>query len=141
MLVRDRDWHGRIHEYYARQIEAGSRLSAADYVDALSALREVQGQIGRFFQGYDMMLSPVTGGLPGPADEPAPGHYTVFTSVANTAGVPAIAIPSGLSPDGLPIGFQLMGRFGADWDLLGIALQYEQHHSWLNLWPPRLERS
>ena len=137
-LVRDRDWRGRIDEYYARQIEAGSRLSAADYVDALSALREVQGQIGKFFQGYDMMLSPVTGALPGPADEPAPGHYTVFTSIANTAGVPAISIPSGLSPDGLPIGFQLMGRFGADWDLLGMGLQYEQHHSWLDRWPPRL---
>jgi aspartyl-tRNA(Asn)/glutamyl-tRNA(Gln) amidotransferase subunit A len=134
-LLRDRDWIGRTHDYYAGLVEAGSRLSAADYVDATDALRQIQAQIGRFFEDHDLLLSPVTTDLPGPADEPAPAHYTAFTGFANTAGVPAIAIPAGLSPDGLPIGFQLVAPFGADWPLLGIARQYEQHHPWADRRP------
>jgi aspartyl-tRNA(Asn)/glutamyl-tRNA(Gln) amidotransferase subunit A len=140
-LMRDKDWGGRTHHYYAGVIEAGSRLSAADYVDALDALRQVQAAIGRFFETYDLMLSPVTCEIPGPADVPAPAHYGAFTGVANTAGVPAVAIPAGLSPDGLPIGFQLVGRFGADWPLLGMTRQYELSHPWIerrpSLWNAR----
>ncbi|HUA52682.1 MAG TPA: amidase [Candidatus Sulfotelmatobacter sp.] len=135
-LLRDKDWVGRTHDYYAGLVEEGSRLSAADYIDALDALRQVQAQMGRFFETYDLMLSPVACQLPGPADVPAPAHYGAFTGVANTAGVPAVAIPAELSPDGLPIGFQLIGRFGADWPLLAMARQYELHHPWADRRPP-----
>jgi aspartyl-tRNA(Asn)/glutamyl-tRNA(Gln) amidotransferase subunit A len=134
-LLRDKDWVGRTHDYYASLVDAGSKLTAADYVEALDALREVQAQIGRGFEQHDLILSPVTGQLPGPADEPAPAHYSIFTGFANTAGVPAIAIPAEVSPDGLPIGFQLVGPFGADWELLGMARQYELHHPWADRHP------
>src|SRR5205823_2289489 len=43
------------------------------------------------------------------------------TYPANHAGVPAISIPAGLTPDGLPIGFQLMAGAFEDRKLLAIA--------------------
>jgi aspartyl-tRNA(Asn)/glutamyl-tRNA(Gln) amidotransferase subunit A len=135
-LLRDREWRGRIHAYYVAQAEAGMRLTAIDYVDAAAALRDVQGQIGEAFEQYDLLLSPVTVAPPGPADEPAPAHYGIFTGFANSAGVPAISIPATIGRAGLPIGFQLVGRFGMDWDLISIAQQYERHHPWLGRRPP-----
>jgi aspartyl-tRNA(Asn)/glutamyl-tRNA(Gln) amidotransferase subunit A len=40
------------------------------------------------------------------------------------------------SPTGLPIGFQLVGRYGGDALLLQMARQYEGAHPWAQLWPP-----
>ncbi len=135
-LLRGKEWKGRVDDYYARVAEAGANLTAADHVDAVEALREVQAQIGWAFERWDLILSPVTGGLPGPADQPAPADYSAYTSFANTAGVPAIAIPAAPSPDGLPIGFQLVGPFGAEKLLLAMAAQYEQQCPWRDRWPP-----
>ncbi len=134
-LMRGKDWRGRIGDYYANLVERGSQLSAADYIEALDGLRTVQGQIGLFFEDYDLMLTPATAVLPWPADVPAVPYENTFPPVANTAGVPAISIPAGLSPQGLPIGFQLMGRFGTDWELIALARQYEAAHPWRDLWP------
>ena len=111
-------------------------MTAADYISALAALRIVQGQIGEFFEHFDLMLTPTVGVLPGPADQPSSRHENPFGGFVNTAGLPAIALPAGFSPEGLPIGFQLVGRFAADWHLVSMGLQYQRHHSWLDQWPP-----
>jgi aspartyl-tRNA(Asn)/glutamyl-tRNA(Gln) amidotransferase subunit A len=134
-LLEGRDWRGRVNEYYEKQIGVGSKTSGIDYVAANDALRTVQGQIGMFFEEFDLMLSPVTVTPPGPATEPAPAYYNIFTSFVNTAGIPGISIPAAVSSAGTPIGFQLAGRFGADWDLIAMARQYEQAHPWANRWP------
>jgi aspartyl-tRNA(Asn)/glutamyl-tRNA(Gln) amidotransferase subunit A len=134
-LVKDKKWMGQTHPFYAEQIEKGSRLTAIDYVDALNALRDVQAEIGLFFEKFDLMLSPVTGATAWPAEQPASPHFNVFTGFVNIAGIPAISIPAALSSEGMPIGFQLAGRFGADWELLAMAREYENQHSWLDRRP------
>ena len=48
---------------------------------------------------------------------------------ANLAGVPAISLPSGFTPGGLPIGLQLIGRHTAEPALLQIGHAFEQLHS------------
>ena len=88
-LLRDEQWQRRTHPFYAEQIEKGKRLTAMDYVDALNAVRMVQGQVGLFFQNFDLMLSPVTGATAWPAEEPAASHFNVFTGFVNIAGIPA----------------------------------------------------
>jgi Asp-tRNA(Asn)/Glu-tRNA(Gln) amidotransferase A subunit family amidase len=57
------------------------------------------------------------------------GDYTIFTAFANITGVPAVSVPACLSVDGIPIGFQLTGRFGSDRDLLKVVYQYERHRN------------
>ncbi|WP_454857804.1 amidase [Rhizobium binxianense] len=134
-LLEGQDWKDRIGSYYEKQVETGSKVSGIDYVAANAALRVVQGQIGMFFEDFDLMLSPVTVVPPGPATEQAPAYYNIFTSFVNTAGIPAVSIPSTFSAEGTPIGFQLAGRFGSDWDLLAMARQFERAYPWADRWP------
>ena len=46
---------------------------------------------------------------------------TWFCWIANLAGLPAVTLPIGRCPDGLPIGLMLMGRAGGDEALLALA--------------------
>jgi aspartyl-tRNA(Asn)/glutamyl-tRNA(Gln) amidotransferase subunit A len=128
-LLRDKDWRGHTDDYYASVTDAGAQLTAADYVEATTAARRVQAAVGRFFRTYDLILTPVTTALPGPADVPVQGDYTIFTAFANITGVPAVSVPACLSVDGIPIGFQLTGRFGSDRDLLKVVYQYERYRN------------
>ena len=50
-----------------------------------------------------------------------PANQADFTCLANVAGLPALAVPSGLDPDGLPVGVQIVGRPGAEAGLFALA--------------------
>jgi aspartyl-tRNA(Asn)/glutamyl-tRNA(Gln) amidotransferase subunit A len=52
----------------------------------------------------------------------------IYTCTANLAGIPGISLPCGLSSEGLPIGFQLMGTYWSEPTLLRLAHAYEQSH-------------
>ena len=56
------------------------------------------------------------------AEEYATDCMTVPFSLA---GLPAISLPAGLSARGMPLGLQLVGRLGRDWDLLAMARALE----------------
>lgn len=130
-LLRDSDWRGQISELHAGMVERGLGLSALDYVDALAAFRTLQAQLGRAMQTYDLLMTPTAGALPWPAEEQGPPHNRVFTGFVNAAGLPALSLPGDPSLEGLPIGFQLVGRYGNDWGLLAVGRQFEQAHPWL----------
>lgn len=53
-----------------------------------------------------------------------------FTAFANLTGVPAITVPCGFVEDGLPTGFQLVGRHFGEAQLLHIAHAYDRVHQW-----------
>jgi aspartyl-tRNA(Asn)/glutamyl-tRNA(Gln) amidotransferase subunit A len=54
----------------------------------------------------------------------------VFTVSANLAGLPAISVPCGFTPDRLPVGLQLTGRRFDEATLLNIADAYERSAGW-----------
>jgi len=60
--------------------------------------------------------------LPGPRSQ---GPHT-RTGWVNTIGIPAVVVPAGYYPDGLPFGLEFSGRQWKDGDLLGFAYAYEQ---------------
>lgn len=130
-----KNWKGTVHPYYEEQIALGSALSAVDYVEATNALRQVQSQVGAFFEDNDLLLTPVSGSPAWGAQEQVKPFFNIFTAFVNSAGVPAIAIPGGMSSDGRPIGFQLVGRFGSDRQLMQIAAEYEARKPWADRWP------
>ena len=59
-------------------------------------------------------------------------RYAPFAAPWNLAGWPAMAVPAGRHPSGLPLSVQLIGRPGSEPVLLGIASELER----LRPWPP-----
>ena len=52
----------------------------------------------------------------------------IFTISLNLAGLPGVSVPCGFSPEGLPIGLQIVGQPFKEAELLSIAHAYEQAH-------------
>lgn len=127
-------------------VEAGRALPATAYAAAIERIEAFRRDATPAFEDIDLVMTPSIAAQPWPADQPYPpvidGHsvgprgHAVFTAWVNACGQPAIALPSAPAPDGMPIGFQLVGRFGADVLLLELGRQYEAARPWQDRWPP-----
>ncbi len=60
----------------------------------------------------------------------------IFTIPVNLAGIPAISVPCGFTPEGLPVGLQIIGRAFDEETVLRVAYQYEQKTGWHLRRPP-----
>ncbi|NMA00588.1 MAG: Asp-tRNA(Asn)/Glu-tRNA(Gln) amidotransferase subunit GatA [Clostridiaceae bacterium] len=90
--------------------------------------------LNTLFNACDAILAPVTIG-PAPlfgahGDESLNGQYSSdrFTVLAPLAGLPALAFPSGLTEEGLPLGLQLIGPRFSEGRLYMLAAAYEDAH-------------
>lgn len=130
-------------------VEHGREVSAVALLDAVDVAHGVARAMGRFFGGYDVLLTPTLGRLPARLGEYDPTAVTplrdTFSSWAalesflpafNATGQPAISLPLETSRDGLPIGMQFVGAFGAESLLLRLAAQLEQARPWHGRRPP-----
>ncbi len=104
----------------------------AYYVRAQAIRRSIAREIAAAFEdGVDALFAPTT---PTPAfrlGAPAADPYEryredVFTVAANLAGIPAVSLPIGDAPGGLPVGGQLMGPAWSEERLLGLAAALER---------------
>ncbi len=115
----------------------GGEYSVADYIRAQMARRELGYRINKFFQTYDLLLTPalpipafdVGKVAPSSANENAWVDWTPFSYPFNLSRNPAATVPCGLV-DGLPVGLQIVGRHGEDALVLRAAYAYQQRHPW-----------
>lgn len=122
----------------------GLALEGAAVFELFAAVQALKLDLQKLFGKHDFILTPATAAPPWPAKDthPAlidgqavrPRGHAVFTAFANAAGLPAIALPCGFV-QGLPTGFQLVGKPGADAQLLSLARAYETAHPWASAWP------
>ncbi|KFL32939.1 hypothetical protein JP75_02065 [Devosia riboflavina] len=129
------NWENEVGAIYPSMVADGRAFSSRDYLAALNAYRSVFEQLTDFFEDFDLLLTPVAGAMPRPANEIAPPYQRVFTGFANVTGIPAVSLPGPRSHAGIPIGFQLIAPFGGEGRLLTIARAYEHAHPWAGLWP------
>ncbi|WP_375477679.1 amidase [uncultured Jatrophihabitans sp.] len=108
--------------------------------------RRWQTAVEHFFAEYDLLLTPALARSPLEAaawsrrgwtrNVAANLRYAPFAAPWNVAGWPAMNVPAGLGPDGLPLGVQLVGKPGAESQLLAAARELERLRPWPRVAPP-----
>ncbi|XP_003466056.2 glutamyl-tRNA(Gln) amidotransferase subunit A, mitochondrial [Cavia porcellus] len=108
------------YENYFIKAQKVRRLIANDFVNV-------------FNSGVDVVLTPTTLSEAVPFLEfikednrTRSAQDDIFTQAANMAGVPAVSVPAGLSPQGLPIGLQFIAPAFGDQKLLTVAKWFEK---------------
>jgi aspartyl-tRNA(Asn)/glutamyl-tRNA(Gln) amidotransferase subunit A len=128
-----RDWLSEKPNCYgahaAKILMSGAFISSEEYLRAQNIRRRLTHEIEDALQRYDALLMAVSALPPCRIDDPDALQQLAAASVrmpANVTGHPAVAIPAGLSGDGLPVGIQLIGRKHDERRLLRIAATMEQ---------------
>lgn len=118
------------------EIEAGARLTGADLTKAMTVQGQIMERTNVFQRKYEFMICAVNQVPPFDAKLDWPkeiagtkmDHYVAWMKSAywiTATGCPAISVPAGFTPDGLPVGIQLVGRYRADFQLLQLAHMFE----------------
>jgi aspartyl-tRNA(Asn)/glutamyl-tRNA(Gln) amidotransferase subunit A len=121
-----------------RRIMLGTYVLSSGYYDAYyTKAQKVRALVKRdyeqAFEKCDAILTPTSPSVAFKigerSNDPLAMYLSdIYTVSANLAGVPAISVPCGLSDEGLPIGFQLVGNFWSEAQLLNLANVYENAH-------------
>jgi aspartyl-tRNA(Asn)/glutamyl-tRNA(Gln) amidotransferase subunit A len=130
----------------ARVVEEGFAASGVELTNAHNRKAQFVEHVLRFFQPFDLLLTPtvpVTAFAVG-SDQPGTVNgqetsylgWTPFTYVFNLTGQPAATVPCGFATDGLPIGLQIVGRFGDDAAVLRASAAFEAIRPWADQRPP-----
>ncbi len=116
-------------------VERGLAASATDYLAAEAVRRDAWDAMRALYRGFDAVLTPTLLQPPLPVD-PATGVTNAPESWAerwfqhvypfNLTGQPAVSVPVGTTPDGLPIGLQVVGPRLADGVTIGFAAAVER---------------
>jgi len=118
-----------------------------EHLQRAAIVNEQVRALARYFDTYDVLLTPSTNG-------PAPKHGVLsmdqndleqfldtlfeispFSAAFNASGQPAISLPMHHTPDGLPIGVQLVGGFARDAMILQLAAEIESASNWQSVAP------
>jgi aspartyl-tRNA(Asn)/glutamyl-tRNA(Gln) amidotransferase subunit A len=120
--------------YTYQRMVVGATLSAADLTQAFRLRRELTAIVNTDILGRFDAIITANGLAPAPRfDEfPAdvPPKMTLQTIPFNVTGNPALAIPTGFSKRGLPLGMQIVGRAFDEPTLFRIGAAYEAAAGW-----------
>jgi amidase len=122
------------------EIDRGERLTAAEIAWAETKRTELYHRMRQFMERYEFFVLPTVQVPPFDAAQP---YVTEIDGVAmetyidwmkscyyiSIVGNPAISVPCGFTPEGLPVGLQLVGRHRDDWGLLQMAHAFEAARS------------
>jgi amidase len=121
----------------AENTRRGLALTAPQIARALSLRTELFARMRELLQRYDFLAAPVAQVVPFDASVPWPRAvagvametYTDWFRSCSRITVtahPAISVPAGFTPAGLPVGLQLVGRYRDELGLLRLAAAFER---------------
>jgi aspartyl-tRNA(Asn)/glutamyl-tRNA(Gln) amidotransferase subunit A len=131
------DWLQEYGNGYGRRgfsrLSAGRTLSAAQYIRAQQLRRKLAEAMDQALASVDVAICASSLSLPCAIDDEAQLERTYDRQARtpfNLTGSPAIALPVGIAKSGLPIGVQLVARYGDDAKLLRTAHAAERVLGW-----------
>jgi amidase len=116
--------------------QRGLELSVADLGRATTLQAAVAERVSAFFDTVDVLACPVSQVAPFDVSldwvhevdgVPQTTYLDWMRScyLISVTGLPAMSVPAGFTPEGLPVGLQLVGRRRGDWDLLRVGHAFE----------------
>ena len=105
-------------------LDEGAGINDARRRESLDSRTHLQREYSQFLLGFDAVITPPATGE-APATLEVTGDPT-FCTIWTLLGVPAVSIPVGLGPRGLPLGLQVVGAFEKDDALLSVAAWCER---------------
>ncbi|MGF1446721.1 MAG: amidase [Pikeienuella sp.] len=139
----------------AGALALAGRTSGASYLAALNAIHAFGRRMARWFESFDILVTPTLAAPPAPIGRLAPVNrdfldyrmgpggvfdYSPFCAAFNASGQPAVSLPLHWNSDGLPIGVHLAARFGADETLMALAAELEAATPWAATQTSLIER-
>ena len=132
-----RDHRNEMKPEAIAEIEAGARLTSGDVAWAMVRHGRLLERVRQFQDKYEFIacavnqLPPFDATLDWPKqiDGVTMEHYVAWMKSAywiTTTFRPAMSVPAGFTPEGLPVGIQIVGRHRDDLGLLQMAYAFEQ---------------
>jgi len=124
--------------------EASAGLSVVEYVRAVGARQAMVDALRRFFERYDLLLTPTLClpafplGVVGPTEVAGRKVTHLGWTLCypfNYSGQPAVSVPAGWTASGLPVGLQIVGRRLEDALVLRAAATFEALRPWADRRP------
>jgi amidase len=120
-----------------REIEDGLRLTGADVARAETAHSQLWRRFQAFLEKYEFFVLPTSQLPPFDVNTPYPtelagvkfDNYIDWMKSCwyiSATGNPAASVPAGFTPEGLPVGVQIVGRNNEDFSVLQMAHAFEQ---------------
>ncbi|MFW3170401.1 amidase [Geodermatophilus sp. CPCC 206100] len=128
---------GQVKEAIRWNAEMGAKLSGTDVARAEMAHTALYERVVAFFDRYDVLLAPTTQVLPFPVEQEYPTEiggqplenyleWMRACTLITPTGCPALSVPAGFTPDGLPVGLQVIAAPRADRRVLEVGHAFEQ---------------
>ncbi|HEY7287475.1 MAG TPA: amidase family protein [Vicinamibacterales bacterium] len=125
-----------IKDTILEELDRGERLTTEEIARARQLRSQLRERLARFFDKYEFIVLPTTQAPPFDVNQPFVREIAGVTMTSyidwmkscyfiSVAGHPAISVPAGLMAGGLPVGLQIVGRDGDDWNVLRLAHAFE----------------
>ena len=141
--IHEADMQSRLLDYgeiTANRFVLGAAITAADYINAMRARRELTDAVNAALGRYDALLTASALTTAPRFDAPADSLSSASpmqTIPFNVTGHPAMSVPVGLVPDGLPISVQIVGRPFDEAMVFRVGRTIEQLSGWEFVTLPR----
>jgi aspartyl-tRNA(Asn)/glutamyl-tRNA(Gln) amidotransferase subunit A len=134
------EWESRMDPLLVDWTKLGLEIPARQFVQAQIQRNEIRDRVRKFFQNYDLLLTPtlpITAFQAGVSAQEGLKHSPVdyrswspFSALFNLTHLPAASVPAGFTREGLPVGLQIIGHRFEDLKVLQASAAFEEVRPW-----------
>ena len=139
------EWQDRMDPGLVACVRDGLSVSAAEYVRAKQQRLNFYAKVQDLFTRYDLLVTPTMSVAAFPAGRLMPEHWEQhawdwirwagFSYPFNLTWVPAATCPCGFTPDGRPVGIQIVAGRSQDLRVLQTSRAFERARPWADRRP------